>query len=416
MRGLEKSTVLSKGLAMELNFIDRTIKMTLILAVICLFTISLSRSFSEGLGLFAGAVWGSTNLLFIKHLMQNFIPLISKNYLKIFFLLNVKFPLLYLIGYGLLATDLPPLSLLVGFSLILSVIFFNGFKSALVNQSFLCLLALLTTATLSASIDSEVPEVPNIFTILHKNFQDSPWAIFLHHWQTLVFSIFIAIVISLLFHLGTRKSTLVPSRFQNFLEWIVESLRNFILEVLGPEGEKFVPFLGTLFIYILTMNWLVLIPFMKAPSSNFNITVALAICVFVLVQYLNIKNFGVVGFLYHMAGSPKTALEWALVPLMFFVELLTQFSRPITLSLRLFGNVVGEDILIGAFALFGVLLLSTYNVPVGLPLQIPFMFLSLLTGLMQALVFTLLSTIYILLSTPHPKGHDHLAVEEKNSD
>jgi F-type H+-transporting ATPase subunit a len=348
--------------------------------------------------------------------VQNLITPASKNYFKILLLLNVKFPLLYLIGYGLLATNLPALSLLVGFSLILSVIFFNGFKSALLNKSFLCLLALLVTATLSASIDSEVPEVPNIFTLLHKNFKDSPWAIFLHHWQTLVFSIFIGTVISLLFHLGARKITLVPSRFQNFLEWIVESLRHFILEVLGPEGEKFVPFLGTLFIYILTMNWLVLIPFMKAPSSNFNITVALAICVFCLVQYLNIKNFGVKGFLYHMAGSPKTALEWALVPLMFFVELLTQFSRPITLSLRLFGNVVGEDILIGAFALFGVLLLSHYNAPIGLPLQIPFMFLSLLTGLMQALVFTLLSTIYILLSVPHSKDHDHPGSEEKSAD
>src|SRR6202042_1609969 len=97
----------------------------------------------------------------------------------------------------------------------------------------------------------------------------------------------------------------------------------------------------------------------------------------------------------------KGFLGWALVPLMFVVELLTQFTRPITLALRLFGNVVGEDILIGAFALFGVYFLANYDWPIVLPLQIPFMFLAILTSLMQALVFTLLSTIYISLSMPH---------------
>lgn len=148
------------------------------------------------------------------------------------------------------------------------------------------------------------------------------------------------------------------------------------------------------------MNWLVLIPLIKVPCSDFNVTVALSICVFCLVQYLNIKNFGVLGFLHHMAGSPKTGLEWALAPLMFVIEIFTQISRPITLALRLFGNVVGEDTLIGAFALFGVALFASSQYPVGLPLQLPFLFLALLTGLMQALVFTLLSTIYILLSIP----------------
>lgn len=255
--------------------------------------------------------------------------------------------------------------------------------------------------TLHASLSSEVPEVPNIITLLYKKFGEYPWAQFLHQWESLFFSILVATFISLVFYFGTRESTLIPSKFQNFLEWVVEGLRNFILEIIGPEGEKYVPFLGTLFIYILTMNWMVLIPFMKAPSSNLNITIAMAICVFALAQYSNFKNYGFFGFLYHMAGSPKGIVEWAMVPLMFPIELLTQITRPFTLALRLFGNVVGEDILIGVFALFGAVLLSVYNFPIYLPLQIPFMFLALLTSLMQALVFTLLSTVYILLSIPH---------------
>jgi len=175
----------------------------------------------------------------------------------------------------------------------------------------------------------------------------------------------------------------------------VEGISGFITSVLGHDGAKYVPFLGTLFIYILSMNLLGLVPLMASPSSNLNITVALAICVFVMVQYLNIKNMGIKGFIYHLAGSPKNAIEWSIAPLMFPIELLTQISRPITLALRLFGNILGEKILIAFFAGVGVSLLYFF------PIQTPFMFLGLLTSVMQALVFTLLSTIYILLSIPH---------------
>ena len=249
---------------------------------------------------------------------------------------------------------------------------------------------------LHASIEGDVPELPNLFTLIHEIFSYTAFK----HWESVLFSIFLAVVISLVFHMGAKNSSLIPSGLQNFLEWVVGTIHDGVIEILGHKGEKFVPFLGTLFIYILCMNWLVLIPLMKPPSSDFNVTVALSVCVFCLVQYLNIKNFGVLGFLHHMAGSPKTGLEWALAPLMFVIEIFTQISRPITLALRLFGNVVGEDILIGAFALFGVALFASSQYPVGLPLQLPFLFLALLTGLMQALVFTLLSTIYILLSIP----------------
>src|SRR3990172_12520331 len=248
---------------------------------------------------------------------------------------------------------------------------------------------------------AEVPELPNFITLLYHKFGHTAWAAFLHHWENIVFSLIIAFTIWLLFYLGSRQRALIPSGLQNFLEMIVDGLRNFVVGVLGERGEKYLPFLGTLFIYILFMNLFGLIPFMKSPSSSLNTTAALAICVFVLVQYLNIRNMGLFGFFYHMAGSPKWILGWSLAPLMFPVELITQLSRPLTLSLRLFGNILGEDILIAAFAVLGLTLLSAFNSPVGLPLQAPFMFLAMLTSLLQALVFTLLSTVYILLSVPH---------------
>lgn len=251
-----------------------------------------------------------------------------------------------------------------------------------------------------ASIDAEVPELPSIGNLIDKIFHGAPWASFIHHWSSLLTSVFVGIAIASLFWIGSRSKNLIPTGLQNALEWFLENFETAICDILGPRGKKYVPLLATLFIYILAMNWLTLIPLMKPPSSNVNITAGLAICVFCLVQYQNIRNYGFFGFLYHMAGSPKDILGWVMSPLMFCIELLTQFTRPVTLAFRLFGNVAGEDILIGAFALFGVLLIQDLNIPFGLPLQIPFLFLAMLTGLMQALVFTLLSTIYILLSMP----------------
>jgi F-type H+-transporting ATPase subunit a len=205
---------------------------------------------------------------------------------------------------------------------------------------------------------------------------------------------------------------LIPKGFQSFLESVVELLRDLVVGILGHHGEKYLPFLGTLFIYIFCMNIAGMIPFMKSPSTSLNITAAMAICVFMLVQFLNFRNHGFLGFLYHLAGSPKTAVEWIIVPLMLPIEIIVQLSRPVTLALRLFGNILGEDILIAAFAVFGISLVASLS-PVGVPLQLPFMFLGLLTSLMQALVFTLLSTVYIMLSMPHhDEGHTQKQLEE----
>lgn len=244
-----------------------------------------------------------------------------------------------------------------------------------------------------------LPEIPNFMTFLRKLLSNEALAKLLYAWESIIFSILIALMISLVFYFGTRKKELVPTGLHNFLEWMVETFRLFVIGILGPDGEKYVPFLGTLFIYILTMNLIGLVPLMKSPTASLNVTIALAICVFCYVQYLNIRNYGLKGFLYHLAGSPKDTVGWMIAPLMFPIEILTQVSRPATLALRLFGNIFGEKILLGFFAVVGVTFFFFF------PIQTPFMFLGLLTGVMQALVFTLLSTIYILLSVSHADEH-----------
>lgn len=240
-----------------------------------------------------------------------------------------------------------------------------------------------------------IPEIPNFITFLRKSLSNEALSYHIYKWENIIFSLLIAIGLCLVFYFGTRKKEDVPTGFHNFLEWIVEQFRHFVIGILGPDGERYVPFLGTLFIYILTMNLIGLIPFMKSPTASPNITIALAVVVFCYVQYLNIKNMGIGGFLYHLAGSPKDFVSWMIVPLMLPIEILTQLSRPVTLALRLFGNILGEKIMLGFFALMGITFFYF------LPIQTPFMFLGLLTGIIQALVFTLLSTIYILLSVPH---------------
>ena len=252
-------------------------------------------------------------------------------------------------------------------------------------------------------LSSPLNEPPNILSLLHTRFESSWWAFILYDWEDIIFSSLLAIFIALIFHIGVRNRQMIPTGLQNFLEFITESVLSVLRGILGQDGTKYLPFIGTLFVYIFGMNLMGLIPLLKPPSASLNITIALGICVFLYVQYLNVKHMGFKGFLYHMAGSPKSKLEWGLVPLMFPLELLTQLSRPLTLALRLFGNIMGEEALIGYFTLMGVVALSFFELPVnaGIPLQIPFMLLGMLTSLMQAAVFSLLTAVYIMLSMPH---------------
>ena len=150
------------------------------------------------------------------------------------------------------------------------------------------------------------------------------------------------------------------------------------------------------------MNLLGLVPGMKSPTSSLNTTLALGLTVFLYVQYTGIRNLGIVGYFDHLAGEPRAVVGFVLIPLMFPLHLLGEVVKPISLSLRLFGNILGEDSLIGALAALGVVALSFLHFPyVGIPFQLPFVILAVLFSTIQALVFALLSTIYLFLMLPH---------------
>ncbi len=248
----------------------------------------------------------------------------------------------------------------------------------------------------------------NVITVLARAYPNAGWAHFLHHYEAVIFALLVAGLLVLVAMLATRRPTLVPGPLQNGAEMVVEGLYNFIIDILGPKhGPRYVPFLGTLFVYILAMNLFGLIPFMDSPTSNLNVTVALAIIVFLYAQYIGFRELGVLGWIDHMAGSPRNLTGWMLVPLMLPIHLMGELAKPISLACRLFGNIFGEDMLLVAFASLGVTVLAFANLPLGLPLHLPFLFLALLTSTLQALVFTVLSTIYFLLMLPHDvHGHE----------
>ena len=248
---------------------------------------------------------------------------------------------------------------------------------------------------------------PNVISVLARLFPGADWAHWLHRFEPVVFSLVVALVLSLVAFLAMRRPQLVPGPLQNGVEFAVERLYDFVCGILGPRyGRRYAPYLGTLFLYILAMNLFGLIPFMDSPTSSLNVTVGLALCTFLYVQYTGIRELGVLGYLDHMAGSPRSAITWAMVPIMLPVHLIGELAKPVSLSCRLFGNVFGEDMLLVGFTSLGVATLAFVHSPIGVPWQLPFLVLALLTSTIQALVFTVLSTIYFLLMLPH-EDHGH---------
>lgn len=229
--------------------------------------------------------------------------------------------------------------------------------------------------------------------------------------DSVIFALFVALVLCVVAALAARDKSLVPGPFRNAVEALFEPVYNGIVDILGPKyGPRYVPFLGSLFVYILCMNLFGTVPLMKAPTSNLNVTLALAITVFVYVQYTAISELGFLGWLDHLAGSPRSPIEWGLVPLAFPIHLIGELAKPVSLSCRLFGNIFGEDMLLVGFAGLGITLMSTLGLgalPFGVPFHFVFLFLALLTSVVQALVFAMLSTIYFLLMLPHDHDHEH---------
>ncbi|MCX7046081.1 MAG: F0F1 ATP synthase subunit A [Candidatus Sumerlaeota bacterium] len=251
-----------------------------------------------------------------------------------------------------------------------------------------------------------IEEVPNAlilfrntyFSVGDKNFE------FVRTIEPTFFTLIAVITAIIIVRLGTRRMMLIPGKVQNIIEMAVEGFHNFLTGVMGSEehARRHLPFIGSMFFFIFFNNIMGIIPFMKAPTSAYQTTFALGIITFCYVQYHAIRMNGPLGYIYHLMGSPKGVIMWVFAPFLLVLELLGEVIKPFSLSLRLFGNIMGEDILLYVFSFLGVSLFFW-----ACPLQFPFLFLALLTSVIQALVFTLLATIYITLFIPHEHAAQH---------
>ena len=268
---------------------------------------------------------------------------------------------------------------------------------------------------------ASIPEPPNLVTILLSALSEGPLRTWLHAWENVLFAWAIGLGLAGALLWAARRPSLVPNPRQNFVEWIVESFEQAFVGDLGSETRRFLPFLGTLFLYILAMNWAALLPLFKSPTGGFILhgpevisggfvtTASLALCVFLYVQYTAIRSHGVWRYLHHLMGSPTSAGEWflCLMTLTPVTHILGELVRPISLAVRLFGNVTGDDILFGVFFILGMLSLSGLHAPIGLPLHLVIVPLVLLFGFVQAMIFTWLTSAYLSLALPHGNAPHH---------
>jgi len=191
--------------------------------------------------------------------------------------------------------------------------------------------------------------------------------------------------------LRRTEERLVPeagTTLTNIFEVAVESILGMMEGIIGPGAVTYFPLIGGVFIYIFLNNILGLIPGFLPPTDNINTNLAIALTVFVYYNVMGIKSHGLGGYLKHFLGP----ILW-LGPLVAVIEVIGQAVRPVSLSLRLFGNITGDHLVLGIFS--------------GLvPLFVPVIFLALglFVSFIQAFVFSLLSTIYIGLATAHEEG------------
>jgi F-type H+-transporting ATPase subunit a len=193
--------------------------------------------------------------------------------------------------------------------------------------------------------------------------------------ETVVYSLLVSallVVLALVARIGlTRRAT----GWQIAAEFLVEHLEGVMRDMFARDPRPYTPLVATLALYIGTANLFGLLPGMHAPTADFSTTSALALVVFLAVPFYGIRARGLRGYFKHYLQP---------TPLMLPLEIISEFSRTLALAVRLFGNIVSEELVIAV--LLGL---------AGLLVPVPMMMLSVLTGLVQAYIFAVLSVVYL---------------------
>lgn len=209
--------------------------------------------------------------------------------------------------------------------------------------------------------------------------------------HVVMFLLVALICVLVLWFLRGKLSAEAPNSRQQTFEVGVEAIRDLLADLVGPHGLKHFPVIATFGLLILISNLIGLFPEMVSPTANLNMTLALAVCSFLYYNYVGISENGLFGHLKHFLG-PIPALAFLMLP----IEIISNVARILSLSMRLFGNIFGEEQVTGA--IYGMV---AWIVPMFL---LP---LSLLASFLQAFIFIVLSMIYIGEVSHHSDDHGH---------
>ena len=223
-----------------------------------------------------------------------------------------------------------------------------------------------------------------------------------------VISMLTALCIGLVGFAMTRNLKRVPDRKQMLLEVVYTYLDGFVHGLIGDSSKRYVTLIATIHIYVLIMNLAGIIPGWASPTANINIPAGIAIVVVLYVQYEGIRVNGFKGYLMHFVGDP-----WWLGPLNFPIHAVGEVARVLSLTIRLFGNIFGEDVVIVIL----IFLAGMFTKGI-VPFQAPMYLLAMFTSFVQAMVFSILACVYIALMTAHDHeehhGHGHDGHDEEH--
>jgi len=189
-----------------------------------------------------------------------------------------------------------------------------------------------------------------------------------------------------------NKKNRIPKGIGNFVETLIVYIRDeVVLPNMGKAGLKLLPFFLTVFFFILFANLLGLIPFMAQPTKNINVTSALAIIAFSMIQISGMRKYGVWGYL---KGLVPSGVPVFLLPIMIIVEFIGLFTKPFALLMRLFANINAGSIII--LSLIGLIFIMQYaGIVIAVPFAIFIYMLEIFVAVLQAYIFTMLSVIFI---------------------
>lgn len=221
---------------------------------------------------------------------------------------------------------------------------------------------------------------------------------------------------------ASRRVALVPRGLQNFLEVVLEQFQGMIDDVIGPAGRQYLPLIATLGLFIVTGNLISLVPGLAGPTANLNTTAACALIVFVAYHYIGIRTQGLLTYLNHFTGPMPWSLGMVPIKLLMIpIEIISHLARPLSLSLRLFGNMTGGHILLAIiFFLMGLdgllgwalsggpaaVIVGGLGSVVMVLFTVGFLFpLKILVSFLQAFIFVMLTMLYIAGATEHAEHH-----------